>query len=138
MRNDRLVRPISDCDALTQHLDQDYREGEESVRAMWNLVQQLVDLNYSPEGLEEVLDWEDGFTMADVERRLMLFRETDTYRELAGMKWPLLSEDVAGFRRLAKLSRDYADGARPRPDIELPRLRQFAVEIQALIDAEYR
>ena len=49
----------------------------------------------------------------------------------------LLSQELAGFRRLANLSRDYADSARARPDIELPRLRQFAAEIQALIDAEY-
>lgn len=138
VRNDRLVQIISDYDALTQHLDQDYREDEESTRAMSNLVNQLVDLNYPPDGLEEVLEWEDGFTLADIERRLTLFRETDAYRSLAGMEWPPLSQELAGFRRLANLSRDYADGARARPDIELPRLRQFAAEIQALIDAEYR
>jgi hypothetical protein len=69
MRNDRLVQLISDYDALTQHLDQDYREDEESARAMWNLVNQLVDLSYPPDGLEEVLEWEDGFTLTDIERR---------------------------------------------------------------------
>jgi hypothetical protein len=138
MRNDGLVQLISDYDALTQHLDQDYREDEESARALWALSNQLIDLNYPPEGLEDVLEWEDGFTSADIERRLTRFRETDAFRSLAGMGWPLLSNDLASFRRLANLNRDFADGARARPDIELPRLRQFAAEIQALIDEEYR
>lgn len=138
MRNDLLVQRISDYDALTQHLDQDYREDEESARALWDLVNQLVDLNYSSAELEESLEWVDGFTSADIERRLTRFRETDAFRTLEGMGWPLLSQELAQFRRLANLNRDYADGARPRPDIELPRLRQFAAEIQALIDEEYR
>ena len=51
---------------------------------------------------------------------------------------PLLSEDLADFRRLANLNREFAQSAYARPDIELPRLREFAAEIQALIDAEYR
>lgn len=138
MRNDRLVQLISDYDALTQHLDQDYREDEESARTLWDLVNQLIDLNYPPEGLEEVSEWVDGFTSADIERRLTQFRETDSFRTLAGMEQSLLSDDLARFRRLANLNLDFAARARARPDIELPRLRQFAVEIQALIDEEYR
>ena len=138
MRNDRLVQLISDYDALTQHLDQDYREDEESARALRDLIKQLIDLNYPPEGLEEVLEWDDGFTSADIERRFTRFRETDLFGNLAGMERSLLSHDLARFRRLANLNLDYADRVRPRPDIELPRLRQFAMEIQALIDKEYR
>lgn len=138
MHNERLVQLISDYDALTQHLDQDYREDEESARDMWNLVNRLIDRNYPADGLEEVLEWEDGFTLMDIERRLTLFRETDAYSSLAGMEWPLLSKDLARFRRLANMNSDYADRARARPDIELPRLRQFAAEIQTLIDEEYR
>jgi hypothetical protein len=36
------------------------------------------------------------------------------------------------------LNREFAVSAEARPEIELPRLRQFAAEIQALIDEEYR
>jgi hypothetical protein len=93
MRHDSLVQLISDYHALTQHLDQDYREDEESARALWGL---------------------------------------------AEMKWQLLSKELDRFRRLANLSSDYADRARARPDLELPRLRQFAAEIQTLIDGGYR
>lgn len=138
MQNHQLVQRISDYDALTLHLDQDYREDEESARALWVQVMALIDLNYPPEGLENILVWDDGFTHADIDRRLTAFRESDQFKRLAAMKRPLLSQDVAEFRRLANMNREYADAARSRPDIELPRLRQFAAEIQALIEEEYR
>lgn len=138
MQNDRLVQLISDYDALTQHLDQDYREDEESARAMRNLINHLIDRNYPPEGLKGVSEWEDGITSAEFERQLTNFRQTDAFRTLAGMARPLLSHDLAQFHLLANLNLDFAAGARPRPDIELPRLRQYAAEIQKLIDEEYR
>jgi hypothetical protein len=138
MKNARLVQLISGYDALTQHLDQDYREDEETARAMSNLIDQLVDLNYAADGLEDVLEWMDGYTAADIERRLTRFRETDAFKRLAAMGWPLLSQDLAAFRHLANIARASGDNARARPDIELPRLRQFAADIQALIDEEYR
>ena len=138
MRNERLVQVISDYDALTQHLDQDYREDEESARAIWSLVSQLIDRNLDPEGLEDVVEWDDGFSSTDIERRLTQFRELEVFKSLAGKEWPLLSENLAEFRYLANINRDFADLVRSRTDNELPRLRQFAAEIQTLIDKEYR
>ena len=138
MRNERLVQGISDYDALTQHLDQDYREDEESARAIWSLVSQLIDLNYDLNGLEDVVVWDEDFTSTDIERRLTHFRESDVFKSVAGMEWPLLSQDMAKFRYLANINRDFADLVRSRIDNELPRLRQFAAEIQTLIDEEYR
>ncbi|KPK52330.1 MAG: hypothetical protein AMS22_09390 [Thiotrichales bacterium SG8_50] len=137
MQNKHLAERISDYDALTRHLDQDYREDEESARAILDLINKLVDLNYDPDGLEEILTWDDGFTAAYIEERLTRFRETGLYKRLSEMKKPLLSQDLAEFRRLANLNREFAGSAEARPDIELPRLRQFAAEIQALIDEEY-
>lgn len=138
MRNRDLAERISDYDALAQHLDQDYREDEESARAIQELTYELVDLNYAGEGVETVLSWDDGFTEADIEQRLTRFRETEVFRQLAVLKKPLLSSDLAEFRRLANMSIEYAENTAARPDIELPRLRQFAAEIQAMIDDEYR
>jgi hypothetical protein len=138
MRNKDLVERISDYDALAQHLDQDYREDEESARAIQDLTFELIDLNYASAGLEAVWSWDDGFTEADIEQRLTRFRETEIFRQLAGLKRPLLSSDLAEFRRLANMSIEYAENTAPRPDIELPRLRQLAAEIQAMIDDEYR
>ena len=138
MKNTRLARNISDYDALTRHLDQDYREDEESARAIWRLVNRLVDQNYPLEGLYELLEWEDGFTEEYIEHRLTEFRETAAFRRLAKLERPLLSQDLAQFRQLANLNRDYAEAIRPRTEIELPRLREFAKEIQSLIDEEYR
>jgi len=138
MRNKLLAERISDYDALTQHLDQDYREDEESARAISDLTNQLVDLNYDAAGLDEFLSWDDGFTAAYIEERLTRFRETDLFRRLEEMKRPLLSQDLAEFRRLANVHRKFAESANARPDIELPRLRQFAAEIQALVNEEYR
>jgi hypothetical protein len=50
----------------------------------------------------------------------------------------LLSQDLTAFRHLANVNREFADSTKARPDIELPRLREFAREIRALIDEEYR
>lgn len=138
MSNKRLAERISDYDALTRHLDQDYQEDEESARAMLDLVNTLIDLNYDHEGLDEILDWDDGFTAGDIEERLTRFRDTDLFKRLAEEKKPLLSQDLAEFRRLANLNLEYAQSTAARPDIELPRLREFAADIQALIDEEYR
>ena len=138
MKNKLLAERISDYDALTQHLDQDYREDEESARAILDLTMSLVDLNYASEGLEHVMTWEDGFTESDIEERLTRYRETDTFMRLAELNKPLLSEDLAAFRRLANMHQEFAESADARPSIELPRLREFADEIQALIDEEYR
>jgi hypothetical protein len=138
MRSKELVDRISDYDALTRHLDQDYREDEESVRAILDLANGLIDFNYDPDVIGDALDWNDGFTSTYMEQRFTGFRETALFKHLAGLDWPLLSQDLAAFRHLANLNRDFAEDASARPDIELPRLRQFAVDIQALIDEEYR
>jgi hypothetical protein len=137
MQNRQLAQRISDYDALTQHLDQDYREDQEASRDIWDLIYQMVDLNYERVGLEEVLTWPDGFTAEDIERRLRDFRDTDLFVRVASLERPLLSLDAAAFRRLGNLNIEYADSTRPRPEIELPRLREFAAEIQTLIDQEY-
>lgn len=36
------------------------------------------------------------------------------------------------------MNREFAESAEARPNIELPRLRGFAAEIQALVEQEYR
>lgn len=138
MQNKLLAERISDYDALTQHLDQDYREDEESARAILDLTNRLVDLNYDREGVEELLTWDDGFTAEFIEERLTRFRETEIFERLEKMERPLLSGDLAEFRTLANIHRNFAQSAHARLDIELPRLRQFAAEIQALINEEYR
>jgi len=138
MQNTLLVQRISDYDALAQHLDQDYQEDEGSARAIWHLVNELIDQNYPLDGLYELLLWEDGFTDSDIERRLTKFRETELFKELKNMNRSLLSQDIAKFRQLANLNRDYSENVRARPDIELPRLREFAREIQSLINDDYR
>ena len=138
MKNRHLAQRISDYDALSQHLDQDYREDEESARDVWESINQLIDINYDPDGLEGILSWDDGFTAEDIERRLTRFRDSDLFQRLSDLEKPLLSRDLAAFRRLANINREFADSARARPDIELPRLRSFAEEIQTLIDQEYR
>lgn len=138
MQNKRLAELISDYDALTQHLDQDYREDEESSRAILDLTIALVDLNYYDEDLSQVLDWDDPFTDAYIEERLTRFRDTALYQRLEETNRPLLSQDLAEYKRLANMHLEFAGSASARPDIELPRLRRFADEIQALIDEEYR
>jgi hypothetical protein len=138
MKNRELAQRISDYDALSKHLDQDYVEDEKSASDILDLINQLIDINYDRNGLEEVLAWKDGFTADDIERRLTRYRETDIFKQLSDEKKPLLSRDSAKFRHLANVNREFADSVHARPNIELPRLREFANEIRALIDEEYR
>lgn len=138
MKNTQLAQLIADYDALSRHLDQDYQEDLAQAKAVNALFLTLVNRNYPPEGLREKLMWDDGFTDADIERRLNHFMETELYKEFAAMDLPLLSQDLVEFRHLANLYRDYAESVWPRTEIELPQLRQFAREIQTLIDQEYR
>lgn len=138
MKNQRLVQLISDYDALTQHLDQDYREDEEKARSLLEMVIRVVDRNYDIEGLEEITDWEDGITGTDIDRFFESFRETDVFRQMAALERPLLSRDPVEIKRLANMHLQYSGDAEARPDIEFPRLRGFAEEILALIDEEYR
>lgn len=138
MRNKQLSERISDYDALTHHLDQDYREDEESARAILDLTIKLVDLNYDDEELADFLAWDETFSVSYIEERLTRFRELDLFDRLHKLKRPLLSQDLADYRRLANMYREFAGSALARPDIELPRLRRFAAEIQAMIDEEYR
>jgi len=138
MRDQRLVQAISGYDALTQHLDQDYREDEDSARAMLDAIHRLVDLNYELPGLEEVITWPDGFTQEDIERRLTRFRESGVYERMASEGRPFLSSNIVDYQQLANMNLEYAGSAEARPEIELPRLRTLAAEILALIDEEYR
>ena len=138
MKNRELAQRIADYDALTRHLDQDYIEDEEAARDILELIYQLIDINYDRNGLEDILNWEDGFTADDIERRLTQFRDTAVFSRLSEMRKPVLSQDLATFRRFANVNREFADSVKARPDIELPRLREFAEEILALIDEEYR
>ena len=138
MRNKDLAERISDYDALTQHLDQDYREDEETARAMFDLLVRVVDRNYDLGESEDDLEWIDGYSDEYVDDRLKSYRDTPLYQRLANERRPLLSDDLAEIRRLANRSLSFANGTKPRPDIELPRLRQFGAEIQAMIEAEYR
>ena len=129
---------ISDYDALSRHLDQDYAEDEKSATDILDSIYGLIDLNYERAGLEDLLNWDDGFTTEDIESRLTQFRETELFESLSSLNKPLLSDDLAEFRRFANINREYAESVRWRPTEEIPRLRGFASEIQALIDETYR
>lgn len=138
MRNRELAQRISDYDALSQHLDQDYVEDELSARDIWESINQLVDTNYDPDGLEDVLFWDDPFSADYIEQRLTRFRQMEQFQSISELGKPLLSEDPAAFRRLANLNREFADNVKWRPESELPRLRGFAHEIREMIAEEYR
>jgi len=92
---------------------------------------------------EELANYLRGRSVEEMDNAELFFLTTHFgYRPYAwnraGMEWPLLSQDLAEFRYLANINRDFAKSVRPRVDIELPRLRRFAVEVQTLIDEEYR
>jgi hypothetical protein len=132
IENQQLARKISEYDALTRHLDQDYSNDEEVIRQATNEALRVVDMNY-PER-EQIIVYED-----DSDQDLLAaFFASDLYHELKDNDLPLLSSDINEVRRAANFFINIGSFLDARTSIEFPRLRANGLEIIEMINAEYR
>lgn len=127
MKNTELVRAISDYDAFTRHLDEDFandrRRGERAELA----ATEIVDANYpEPEGNLEIFDWSSPYS----------FPPSELYEAYSDVELQLLTDDITKVRVMVNLF-DHLGGVRIRSDHELPRLKEQARELIQLLEADY-
>ena len=135
MRNQPLVERISAYDALTYHLDQDYLNDNRAGEELMLLRNRIIDSNYEDEDLEAVDEWISSLDLADTGSRFVTFRDTAVFKQLHSRQLELLTNDIRGLRQLANQMSEMKFHA--RVDSELPRLRELAAEVLALIQSEF-
>ena len=131
IRNQQLAKKISEYDALTKHLDQDYANDENNIRQAADLAMSIISMNYPNQ--EEIIVYDDDSD----EDLLAAFFDSDQYQQIKSNDLQLLTDDINKVRRATNnfISLSYYLSA--RPEIEIPRLRANALEIIELIGSEY-
>jgi len=133
IKDQQLVRKISEYDALTKHLDLDYANDENNIREAVSVMLEVVDMNYPDDmQLPEVMD-----EITDSPQLPNGFRESARYLELKSADLPLLTNDLGVIKHAVNHFIDVGDALEARTEIEIPRLRKIASEIIELINAEY-
>lgn len=139
IRNPELVKKISEYDALTRHLDQDY--AEDGVRGMQASDEARALYNRNYPNLEEIDDLLTTGIVPTVElsfsETLDGFLKTDAYQKVKANDMPILTDDIRELQRAANAFMEYGDLLEARTEIEIPRLRGFGAEIIELIATEY-
>ena len=132
IKNQELARKISEYDALTRHLDQDYSNDENHIREATGVLMGVVDVNYphAAKIAEFHEDSIDGLNPA--------FFESDLYRELKNDDLPLLTDDINAVRRAANNFIEIGTFMAPRVENEFPRVRETGLSIIELIESEYK
>ena len=135
--NDQLTDRISAYDALTHHLDQDHENDQKKFEEVELVANRVVDRNY-PERVA-INAWRDReIGDEDVLNRTLAFRDTVLFENMKKQALPLLTDDLDVIRLLVNQALNARSDLDSRVDLELPRLRGWADEIMALIEAEYQ
>jgi len=133
IKDQRLVRKISEYDALTRHLDQDYTNDENNIREAVSVVFEVVDMNY-PDSMQlpKAMD-----AISDSPQLYPGFLDSESYRELKAADLLLLTDDLNVVKHAVNHFIAIGGSLEARTEIEIPRLRTIATEIIELINAEY-
>lgn len=134
--NGKLTDRISAYDALTHHLDQDFASDQSNIYQVHLMADRIINQNY-PEN-DEINTWMDQIGDGDVMNRMPAFRDTDLFARMKKQDLPLLTDDINEVRLLVNLALTARSDLDSRVDTELPRLRNWAGEIIATIEAEYQ
>jgi hypothetical protein len=139
IKNQQLVQKISEYDALTYHLDQDYTADEIRGMQASDVARELFNRNYSNlseinelfrTGISPMLELSYAETYAS-------FLETALYKDIRSNDLELLTEDIRELQRATNAFIEYGGLLNARNETEFPRLREFGQEIIDLINAEY-
>jgi hypothetical protein len=139
IRNPQLVQKISEYDALTRHLDQDY--AEDGVRGMQasEAARKLFNRNYPNRAeIDELLRTGVSPTVElSAADTITAFRESETYRNIRADDLAPLTDDIREIQRAVNAFIEYGDLLGARTEIEFPRLEGFGSEIIELVRSEY-
>jgi len=134
--NDQLTDRISAYDALTHHLDQDHENDQRKIEEVELVANRVIDRNY-PERAA-INTWLYQIGDEDLLNRTRAFRDTVLFENMKQQDLPLLTDDGEAIRLLVNQMLNARADLDSRVDLELPRLRGWADEIIALIEADYR
>jgi hypothetical protein len=131
IRNQQLVKKISQYDALSRHLDEDYQSDVDGIHRVRDFAIQIINTNY-PEEFNF-----DAVEQGEEEFEYLAILKSEPYRQALANDLPLLTADL---NQVIAATNYYTEvikftGARVRG--EIPRLRKFGEEIIELIEAEY-
>ena len=132
IKNQQLVKMISEYDALTQHLDQDYTNDENNIRQAFSFALGVVNTNYPKRRLI------DGYFDDDGDYLKSGLTNSALYREIKSNDLPLLTNDINDVGHAANSYLEIGFYLEPRVKIEFPRLRSNALEVIKLIESEYQ
>jgi hypothetical protein len=127
MKNSELVRYISNYDAYTQHLDEDYAQDYELGKNAQTCSDQIVDKNYPDRDGTDSLLWSTPYSFPPAELR-------DTYRDI---DLQLLTDEIRELRAMVNCFHDLAEHVETRHESELPRLKDRARQLIELLKSEY-
>ena len=132
IKNQDLVNRISQYDALTLHLDEDYNGDLNAMHRVEAAVVNVVNRNYP--NAEEISDFEDD----SEEYEYIAFLKSALYRQIKPDDLPLLTSDINQIISATNYFSIVVNRMSPRPEREIPRLRGFGEDIIKLVDAEYQ
>lgn len=132
IKNQRLVKMISEYDALTKHLDQDYTNDENNIREAFSFVTGVVNTNYPQRRLIY------GYFDDDGDYQKTGFTDSELYLEIKSNDLPFLTDDINDIRHVVNMYIEIGYFLEARVEIEFPRLRANALEIIKLIESEYQ
>ena len=135
MQNQRLARQVAAYDALTHHLDQDFAGDVAMVGASRAMVNRVRNLNYPNIG--QALGYFAQVPDDDTELAFFAFRESPIFVRMVAEQLALLTRDPADVAVMVNEAIEIRDAIRPRVEVEFPRLKQLAEQIQVGIAAEY-
>ncbi len=127
MKNTELVREISDYDAFTRHLDEDFASDHRAGEGAALAAMEIVDGNYPElEDNLEILDWSSPYSLPP----------SELYEAYSDVELQLLTDDITKLRVMVNLF-DRLGRMRIRSDQEFPRLQGRARKLIQLLQAEY-
>jgi hypothetical protein len=132
IKNQQLVKKISEYDALTRHLDQDYDNDDNNIRVAMNVALNVVNMNYP--NWEQIIIYDDDIA----EDLLAAFFDSELYREIRRNDLALLTDDINDVRHVVNTFLVLGSSLDARTRIEFPRLKANGLEIIELINAEYQ
>jgi len=129
IKNTELVKKITTYEALTRHLDEDYRSDQSIIEAASNFRDSVVDSNY-PED-EHFRSVANESMNLPIEAKLSIWRE-----KYGGPQLPLLTNDITDVKVMVnKYSKLFA--LKARVEGEVPRLINLAEDLIQLLTDEY-
>lgn len=131
MKNQELVKKISEYDALTRHLDQDYTNDENNIRQATNTMLGVVNMNY-PQRYQIKLYDEDRTGEERAE-----FYKTELYKQLKNEDLSILTDNINKVNQAANYFIEISISISARTDIEIPRLEAIGLQIVEMINTEY-